>query len=95
MAHYNLTDKQKSKLLSLIAEKPASKELDDIKEALRFDKTVFVITQENISEFAQSEPESYNQDNVETVIEQITSGDIDFDWYETVQDALKFAKETE
>ena len=53
-------------------------------------KVLFTLTEEDVKRVAQDN--GYSNEAVQSVITTLLHGDIDFDWYETIDDLLDTAE---
>lgn len=92
MTKYELTEEQ-VKVLKNITRNSNDEALRGVAKSLDEPiKDIFVLTEDDVDSVATDGHDNYTRAEIDEAIRIISHGDIDFDWYSTVQDVLDNVK---
>lgn len=92
MAKYELTEEQVKVLKNSIKDTDDETLQEVVKSLDDPIKDIFVLTEDDVNNVAMYSDEDYSNADIDEAISIISRGDIDFDWYETVECVLDTVK---
>lgn len=92
MAKYELTEEQVKVLKNSIKDTDDETLQEVVKSLDDPIKDIFVLTEDDVNTVAMDSDEDYSSADIDEAISIISQGDINFDWYETVEVVLDTVK---
>lgn len=92
MAKYELTEEQVKVLKNSIKDTDDETLQEVVKSLDDPIKDIFVLTEDDVNNVATDSDEDYSSADIDEAISIISQGDVNFDWYETVEDVLDTVK---
>ena len=92
MAKYELTEEQVTALKNMTKDSN-DEALQGVTKSLDNPiNDIFVLTEDDVASVATDSDDDYSHEDIDEAIKVISRGNIDFDWYNTVQDVLDNVK---